>query len=43
MLKTFVEPSDDLAIKVIVDIGVNVGDTLVLLPRYCSEARSIGF
>jgi FkbM family methyltransferase len=43
MLKTFVEPSNDLAIKVIVDIGVNVGDTLLLLHRYFPEARIIGF
>jgi FkbM family methyltransferase len=42
-VKRFVEKSGAKNIEAIVDIGVNVGDTLLLLHRYFPAARIIGF
>jgi FkbM family methyltransferase len=42
-IKKFVRRSGAEPIRVIVDIGVNIGDTLLLLHRHFPRARIIGF
>lgn len=42
-LRDFIARTGAAPIRVVVDVGANIGDTLLLLHRYFPEARIIGF